>query len=330
MKLGIIGSGMIVRTFLPDLMRIGELEILGIQSTSRSLEAARALCREYRIPCATDSFAELCGTGIDTVYVAVPNTLHFPCCLQALEAGLNVIVEKPMVCRPEEFAALRTAAEERGLFLFEAITTLHLGNYQKMQEWLPRIGTVKMVQSQYSQYSSRYDSFLAGACPPVFDPAKAGGALMDLNVYNLFVVMGLFGMPESAVYYPNMDRGIDTSGIAVLTYPGFPAMCTAAKDSRGAAGALIQGTKGCIRSLGAPNQVGAVRLEMNDGSTEDFDDGWGARRVIPEFTAFIRAIQQGDHAFCEKLLDRSEQVCHVLTQLRLNAGIRFPGDAEEP
>ena len=81
---------------------------------------------------------------------------------------------------PQELAAL---ARRKKVFLFEAMTTQYLENYNKIRELLPRIGRVKLVQCNFSQYSSRYDAFCAGETPPVFDPACAGGALMDLGVY---------------------------------------------------------------------------------------------------------------------------------------------------
>lgn len=276
----------------------------------------------------TDDFEELCATGIDTVYIAVPNFLHFDYCRRALENGLNVIVEKPMTSNLAEAKILEKLAKERNLFLFEAITTLYLPNYLKIQEWLPRIGEIKLVESQYSQYSRRYDAFRQGQILPAFDPKKAGGALMDLNLYNLHYVMGLFGMPEKFKYYANIERKIDTSGTLIMQYPTFIAICTAAKDCRGLYGGIIQGTVGCIRSSYPANLIGEVTLELNDGTVEKFDDGSAKARLIPEFSAFIKAINEKDYAFCYEHLSMSLNVSMVQTQARLEAGIEFPADAQ--
>ena len=136
-----------------------------------------------------------------------------------------------MTCLPasetEELAAL---AQRKRLFLVEAMTTQYQPNYAKLRELLPRVGTVRMVQCSFSQYSSRYDAFCAGQTPPVFDPLCAGGALMDLGVYNISYIVGLFGEPNKAVYAANMERNIDTSGVLMMDYSGFKAVSIAAKD----------------------------------------------------------------------------------------------------
>ena len=68
--------------------------------------------------------------------------------------------------------------------------------------------------------------------PPVFDPACCGGALMDLNLYNVHFVVGLFGEPMLVNYHPNLYRnGIDTSGILLLEYPDFICQCTGARTA---------------------------------------------------------------------------------------------------
>lgn len=326
MKLGIIGSGTIVQEFLPKLCKLEGLEIKGIQGVTSQLDNIKKLCNENNIELATNSFDTLLQSGIDTLYVAVPNALHFEYCKKGLENGMNIIVEKPMTSNDHEAKELAKIAKERGLFLFEAITTLYLGNYKKIKEWLQRIGDIKIVQSQYSQYSRRYDAFQKGKILPVFDPKYSGGALMDLNLYNLHYVMGLFGKPENYHYYPNIEKNIDTSGMLVLQYPNFVALCLAAKDSKGSAGGIIQGTKGCIKSAFPPNLVGEVRLELNDGTIETFDDQEQFQRVIPEFKTFIQAINNHDLEFSYKQLDKSIQVCEVQTGARLQAGILFPGD----
>lgn len=326
MKLGVIGSGMIVKSFLPHLVEMDGLSVNALLSTTRSLEQAKELAGTYGVVNVTDDFEVFCGFDIDTVYVAVPNFLHFDYCRKALERKLNVIVEKPMVSNDTEARALKEIAVANHCFLFEAITTLYLGNYQKVREWLPRIGTIKIAQSQYSQYSSRYNAFRSGEVLPAFDPAKAGGALMDLNLYNIHYIMGLFGRPNNFRYYANVERGIDTSGTLVMEYDGFIALCVAAKDSKGLRGGIIQGTDGVIKTDVSPNLVGKAVLELNDGTIEEYDDGFTMKRMIPEFEAFINAINSEDYDFCYEMLDKSVAVAEVQTKARLDAGIIFDAD----
>ena len=182
MKLGVIGSGLIVQEFLPKLVRLEGIEILGIQGMPSDKEVMEKMAGENNIPHVCYSFDELKETGSDTAYVAVPNFLHFMYCKQALEAGMNVIVEKPMTSNDREAKILQEMAQEKGLYLFEAITTVYFEGYAKIREWLKDIGTVKLVNCNYSQYSRRYDAFRNGEVLPAFDPKKSGGALMDLNL----------------------------------------------------------------------------------------------------------------------------------------------------
>ncbi|MCD7807305.1 MAG: Gfo/Idh/MocA family oxidoreductase, partial [Lachnospiraceae bacterium] len=148
MKLGIVGAGMIVREFLPELKKLSGVEVVALQGTQRSRERAEKLCAENKVAQVVYDFDALCETGIDTVYVAVPNALHFSCCREALLRGKNVIVEKPMASNEREAVMLERLAKERGLFLFEAITTLYLPALGKVREWLEKIGTLKIVQCQ--------------------------------------------------------------------------------------------------------------------------------------------------------------------------------------
>ena len=323
MKLGIIGTGLIVNDFLPELVKMEGLEIVSVMGSPAGFAKAEALSKKFGIPNAAHDFDELCAAGIDTVYVAVPNNLHFLYCKKALESGKNVIVEKPMTDNAGEAESLAALARRKKLFLFEAITTVYMTGYQKIREWLPLIGDVKVVQSNYCQYSSRYDNFKRGIIAPAFDPKKSGGALMDLCLYNIHYVMGLFGRPESISYYPNMERIIDTSGILLMLYPDFTAVCMAAKDCDGAVGGAIMGTKGFITSDMKPNMVGNVTLQLRDGTREVCEEPFAEKRMIPEFTQFIRAIEEKDHDFCYEKLQKSLEVNEVLNRARIQAGIRF-------
>ena len=150
MKLGILGAGMIVREFLPWLVESSPFEVEALCSTERSSVQAAQLCEQYHIPHHTTNYLELLQR-VDVVYIAVPNIHHTRYVKVALEAGRNVIVEKPMAPNAAEAEALAALARHKKVFLFEAVTTQYLENYAKIRELLPRIGTVKLVQCNFSQ-----------------------------------------------------------------------------------------------------------------------------------------------------------------------------------
>ena len=67
---------------------------------------------------------------------------------------------------------------------------------------------------------------------------------MDLNVYNIHAIVGLFGKPWEVKYEANMERGIDTSGVVTLDYGDFKAVAIGAKDCKAPVRCTIQGTNG--------------------------------------------------------------------------------------
>ena len=326
MKLGVIGAGKIVQEFLPDLVALEGVEVVAVMA--RRAEAARQVCEANGVDHAVTSFEELVATGVDTVYIAVPNAVHFEYCKQAIAAGLNVVVEKPMCTNALEAHEISYLVDQSGVFLFEAITAAYLPAFAKVREWLGRIGTVKLVVCNFSQYSSRYDAFRQGQIAPAFDPQQAGGALMDLNLYNVHWVVDLFGKPEQLTYYANVERDIDTSGTLVMRYHDFVATCVAAKDCDGPKLFAIEGIDGSISLDLNPGLVGEAHLRLNDGTREDFVETYTTSRVVPEFRYFADCIERGDHEACMRLLNKSVDVMDVLTAARLGAGIVFPADED--
>lgn len=325
MKIGIVGTGTIAKEVLP-LLRSWGWEPVALCGTPRSKETVEQLSKENGIPAAYCDYAEmLAKADMDAVYIAAPNFLHYGFIKQALEAGKNVIVEKPMTSNYREAQELATLAHEKNLYLFEAISTVYLPNYLKTKEWLSRIGDIKIVSCNFSQYSRRYDAFRSGEVLPAFDPAKSGGALMDLNLYNLHYILGLFGEPGSVRYAANIERGIDTSGILTLDYGAFQAVSIATKDCAAPCRYTIQGTKGYILMETPANFCLDVKLHLNDGTEESFEEN-PQSRLEPEFRYFAAEIESGERSRCYEHLAHSLNVSKVQTEARLGAGIRFPAD----
>lgn len=326
MKLAIIGSGMIVKEFLEIMPYLKGIELNAILGRRGSEGKIKKLKDKYDIKGIFYNYDELLKSDIDTVYIALPNNLHFEFSKKALEASKNVIVEKPITSNYEEAKILSDLARSRGLFLFEAITTEYLPNYLKIKELVPSLGDIKIVQCNYSQYSSRYDSFKEGKVLPAFDPKFSGGALMDLNIYNIHYVVGLFGKPKNIEYYPNMERGIDTSGILLLDYDKFKCVCVGAKDCKAPIENGIQGNKGCIYQNTPANVCENFKVIMNDGTTTLINENIYDKRMINEFIVFTNAIRNDDLDMCYKMLDHSLIVSEVQTIARRKARIVFEAD----
>ena len=231
MNLCAIGTGAITRNLLAEYNRSDVLHCTAIYS--RNEEKGRAIAEEFGLEKVYTSMEEmLADPAIEMVYVATPNSIHYGQTKAALLAGKHVICEKPFAPTVAEADELIALAKEKHLLLYEAITTAHHPHYGIVKENLPKLGKIKLVTGTFCQFSSRYPALLAGKASPVLDHNFAGGALMDINLYNIHFVVGLFGKPRSVRYFPNRhESGVDTSGILLLEYEDFLCQCTGAKTA---------------------------------------------------------------------------------------------------
>ncbi|WES64373.1 Gfo/Idh/MocA family oxidoreductase [Microbacter sp. GSS18] len=324
MRLAVLGSGQIVADFLPHAADVPGMELAAICGRPSAKDKLERMAEQFGIPRVhLDLAACLADDTVDTVWIAVPNSLHAEYARAALAAGKNVICEKPFVLREDELAELRAMAAERDLILVEAITTQYLANYRWIRDNIDRVGDVRVIQCDYSQYSSRYDAFRAGTVLPAFDPAQGGGALMDIGIYTIHFVVGLLGRPLSVRYMANMDRGVDTSGVLVLEYDACTAVCVCAKDSDGPIRSKIQGTGGWIVAEGSPNVMARVEAKVRGADAETIDLSVHPHRMVEEFRAFERMIREHDVAERDRRLDHSEAVLTVATEALASAGIRL-------
>ena len=272
MKLGIVGSGMIVKDFLKMFNELKGIELLGI--SARNEENLKNLCVQYPIERYYLSYEEMLeNKDIDTIYVAVPNDLHFIMSKKALLAGKNVICEKPFTTNLKEALELKEIAKKEDLFLLEAIPNRFFPNTYLLKEKVKELGNIRVINFNFSQYSSRYDRFKKGDIAPAFDPNHSGGSLMDLGVYNINLIMELFGKPENVDYYPNIERGIDTSGVLMMDYGYMKAVCVAAKDCQAPLSSTIQGDEGYIVMRSPSSQITEFQMAFNKQEEErqEFD-----------------------------------------------------------
>lgn len=328
MKIGLIGAGNIVKSCLDAIRNVPDIVCEAIFVKERSAEKAKELMQEYNISkLYTDYDAFLKDPDIDIVYIGVPNSFHYEYALSALNNNKHVICEKPFTSDSNELKVLSDLAKNKKLFLFEAITMLYSPNFLYLKEKVKEIGDIKLVQCNYSQYSSRYPQYLNGVVLPAFDPVLSGGALYDINIYNVHFTCALFGEPLSVEYVVNKGfNGIDTSGVLLLQYPEFIAVCCGAKDSQNPSHATVQGTKGYIRLTSAPNTSKAVESYIDNELTETNHNKY-ENHMVYELSAFCSMFMNNDYEACYKNLDHSIAVMNILTKARKTAGIEFASDS---
>ena len=325
MKIATIGSGFIVDRFMEAARQVDGIEVYGVYS--RTEERAKAFAEKHAVQnYFTDVDAMLADQGYDTVYIASPNSLHYEYAKAALEADKHIICEKPFTSTVEELEALIELSRNKELFLFEAVTGIHLPHFKAIEQELHKVGDLKIIQANYSQYSSRYDKLKAGEVPNVFNLEFSGGALADLNIYNLHFVIRLLGRPEAVTYVPNkFEGGVDTSGVCVLQYVNSVATCIGSKDTKSENSVLLQGDAGYIKVNGSANIIDSVEVVAN-GEKESIDLGQNPNNMVAELEDFETMYRSRDYGAAEAWLEHSVSVMETFEKARESAGIIYPAD----
>ncbi len=325
MKLGILGTGMIVKDLLKtiDEIHIDAISILGTQQTK---DETQQLVKQYQLDQAFYDYDMMLKSDIDTVYVALPNHLHYSFSKKAIEAGKHVIIEKPITSNVKELQDLIEIADEKNLMIFEAMNIHYLPAYRSLKENLSKVGKVKVVNFNYSQYSSRYDAFKEGNILPAFDYHKSGGALMDIHVYNIHAIMGLFQTPINNYYFANVEKNIDTSGMMVYDYGMFKAVSIGAKDCQAPVVSTIQGDQGVIVIHKPVNQMMKYSYIDNNAQQIDYDFNEGKHRLFYEFMEFKRMIDEKDYQGQQEMLSLSLEISKVMEKARQQQNIIFDAD----
>lgn len=325
LRMGTIGSGSIVHTILDNVKAVDGIRLTTVYS--RTEEKGRQLAAEYGADRVyTDLDAFLGDPEMNVVYIASPNLLHYEQAKKALLAGKHVICEKPFCTKAEQAKELTALAKEKKLFLADAVPTAYLPNLEVLKRELVKVGRVKLVLGNYSQYSSRYDLVLKGEVPNVFNPKYAGGCLMDINFYNVYLSTALFGKPLASVYYPNRYGELaDTSGVLVMQYDGFVSSLAGAKDTWGVNYFQIEGEKGHIYIRDGSNGIAEVRVVTKD-SEETFNLQENPEWRFYEVQKLTEYMLSGDYEAVYGRLDVMIDVIEILEDARKKAGILFPGE----
>jgi predicted dehydrogenase len=269
----VLGPGRIARSFATDLRLVPDARL--VATGSRSLERAEAFAGEYG-GAAYGSYEELVADPeVDVVYVASPHALHEEHTMLALEAGKHVLCEKPMTLEAASTERLFAAAQDRGLFLMEAMWMATNPVVRTVLRLLAAGEHGRPVQVHADLgFPVRTDP-----TDRLLDPALGGGALLDMGIYPLTLAHLVLGEPESLVGVAGLaESGIDLDVAVAGRYAhGATAALTASMTAHSPRTATIATDVGCFhfpRDFHAPTRVRWETHDMSGWETGTAEEQW--------------------------------------------------------
>jgi predicted dehydrogenase len=221
-----MGPGRIARRFAQAVRALPDARIAVVigRDEQRAREFADAWCAPGATRVGTDLTELLRTRDVDAVYIATPHAFHAEEAARCLRAGVPVLCEKPLTVNLRQARALEELSRTLDVFLMEALWTRFLPVYETVGEWLRegRIGAVRAIQSSFG-FPVPFD-----ANTRHWDPWQAGGALLDIGVYNLS--MARWALAQASGVAPELEdfvaeaklapSDVDAAVLATLRFSG--------------------------------------------------------------------------------------------------------------
>lgn len=330
---GIIANSMatamngVVASTLPEAKKIRLYAV-----ASRNAERSKAFADKYHFEKAYGSYEELfADENVDAIYIANPHAFHYESVVQALNSGKHVLCEKPAGCSREQLDGMIKLAKEKKLFFMEAMWTAFNPCIAQIKKIIAegKIGDLIQIESHFNNrnpfdLSSRY-----------WDPNLAGGALLDLGIYNIYFAMLInnFSPVKDHSSTARIFNTVDAWNSVNLTFEnGVTTTFQSAVDLPNSTDnheAVIFGTKGYIR---VHNFFMTQKAELHvyseqwgtEGKTTPIDVPFMVNGYEYELMHATNCILNGKTESDVHTFEKSENLCQVMDNLRSDWGMKYP------
>ena len=308
-RFGILGCGKIAKKFA-DAVRASK----GVSLTaaaSRSEERAKAFAAENGIPAWYGDYSSMLGSGrIDAVYIATVNSAHFDNIMLALEHGIPVLCEKPMVLSVSDFDRIAAKAREKETLVMEAMWSVFLPSMVKIKSLLEQ----KAIGVPQLGYINFCVNFPKDPHSRIYDPSVGGGLIFDIGVYNLHTAFFLFGhdFDRFAVCGQKGVTGVDVRSQIALAYPDGLLLNTVTADVETPSLLRLYGTAGSIQSAEHYNSAQSFTLLQNGKEPLHLDCPISCNGFEYEIQEFAGLLREGKTESRILPLRRSRRVCEVM------------------
>lgn len=319
-NMAILGAGNIATQMAAAINGLEDVTAYAV--ASRNLEKAQKFASKYKFDKAYGSYEELVKDDeIDLIYIATPHSEHYAHAKLCIEHGKAVLVEKAFTANATQAKEIIELAEEKGVFLTEAIWTRYMPGRKLIEDIIKsgKIGEVDNVEADFSIPICNV--------PRMNDPALAGGALLDLGMYTLTFASMFLGDDVAATRSRCIKyrTGVDATDFIEFTYAdGKQAFLRTSMVSGSKNEGKINGTNGYIEVF---NLNSLEKINVYDG------DGQIKETIVPpqivngyeyEVLACIEAIKEGKLE-CEQM-PHSETllIMERMDELRRSWNVKYP------
>ena len=294
-RMAIVGTGNISEKLVNAIGECQNIEAAAVYS--RTQERADEFAGIFNIPETYTNLEKLAKSStIDAVYIASPHSCHYEQSVLMMRNKKHVLCEKPIATSADEFSRMLNVAKENDVVLLEATRFFHAPGLEALKGSLEKIGPVRRASLLFNQYSSRYDDLKKGEMPNAFNKKFAGGALMDIGVYCVELMVALFGAPDSIISSSiNLHTGVDGQGAVIAKYDGFLVELSYSKISQAITPNVIQGEKGSLLFTKA-SIIDKIDVIKRDGEKQQITCYTDENDMIFELKAFADMIKHPQKA----------------------------------
>ena len=317
---GIVGAGKIAHTFASDMNLVKDNAITAV--ASRNLSKAQEFAATYNASHAFGSYEALFKSNtVDVVYIATPHTSHAELSIMAMDNKKHVLCEKPLGVNSAEVKQMFATAKENKVFLMEALWTRFNPTIRKVKELVDQgeIGAVGYLNADFAFYGLDRDE--KGR---VLNPDLAGGSLLDIGIYPIFLSYLILGMPTNITAKSNFYKtGVEVQTSMLFEYDNAQALLYSGLSSNSEMKAEISGSSGSIYIKPRWHETSGYIVQKGN-EIKDVEVGKVGKGYTYEIQEVQRCLEAG---LLESELwshQNSTDLSKLLDAVRNKAGIKFP------
>lgn len=341
LRWGIVATGLISSWFVTDLSIEDHpnkkanhiIQAIG----SSSLEKGQSFVEKYlpgKTPTVYGSYDEVYqDPNVDIIYIGTPHAFHKQNCLDAIKAGKHVLCEKAFTLNEADAKDVFAAAEEKGVFVMEAMWTRFFPLVHKLRELLHVERVIGDVQRVFADFAMRVDITSLPTTSRLKDPALGAGSLLDIGIYSLtWVLLALEsekGENPKVVASQVLSEGVDIASSIIVSYPdgrqGIATSSTLTKTPPSFC--RIEGSKGVVIVEGFAGSVPAsFTVQQIDGEPKKYEFERPGKGFYWEADAVALDIAGGRKENDVMPWSETLTVLGLLDEVRRQGGARFPQD----